>query len=82
MSGLLQTAPECRCPLVVPAGRDEGLASLRACASQTQASRRAILNANYMAKRLENDYNVLYRSDAKPVVLSVESFLALTGANL
>jgi glycine dehydrogenase len=27
----------------------------------TEASRRAILNANYMAKRLENDFNVLYR---------------------
>ena len=26
-----------------------------------QASRRAILNANYMSKRLENDYPVLYR---------------------
>jgi glycine cleavage system protein P-like pyridoxal-binding family len=35
-----------------------------------QASRRAILNANYMAKRLENDFNVLYRS-AEPAVLSV-----------
>ncbi len=26
-----------------------------------QASRRAILNANYMAKRLEGDFDVLYK---------------------
>lgn len=27
----------------------------------TQASRRAILNANYMAKRLESEYKVLFK---------------------
>jgi glycine cleavage system protein P-like pyridoxal-binding family len=40
-----------------------------------QASRRAILNANYMAKRLENDFNVLYRSAAG--LLSCKGFCML-----
>jgi hypothetical protein len=38
----------------------------RICVHRVQASRRAILNANYMAKRLEDHFNVLYRCAALP----------------
>lgn len=42
-----------------------------------QASRRAILNANYMAKRLEDHFNVLYRCAVLALALTHHRHLSL-----
>ena len=50
-----------------------------------QAAQNAILNANYIMKRLENDYDIKYRSEngfvAHEVILDINSLKEKSGIN-
>lgn len=58
-------------------------ASIAAASPPAQASRRAILNANYMAKRLEKHYPVLFKGPngtcAHEFILDIRPITDATG---